>query len=132
MQIDVDEIRISNRARRDVGNLSVLMESMRKHGQLCPIIVNRDRELIAGYRRLAAARQLGWHSIAALIVDQEHEADRLELELEENIQRKQLTFAEISDGFSRLERLRRPHLLRRILMAIQRFLRLIVGRFRAR
>lgn len=115
MQVEIDSIRIRRRVRKDVGNITALVESMKRYGQFSPIIVNRKMELIAGFRRLTAARQIGWHSINAVVVDEESEAGKLEIELEENVQRKALTHEELSEGFARLEELRKPRLWRRIL-----------------
>ena len=125
MQIDVETIRVARRVRTDVGELTKLAESMKRFGQFSPILVNRKRELIAGYRRLSAAKLLGWHSIEAIVIDEESEARKLEIELEENMQRKQLDMTELSDGFRRLERLQRPSLCGRL---ARFFRRLFTGR----
>ncbi len=104
------------------------MESMKKYGQLSPIIINRKYELIAGHRRLESARLLGWHSINAVIVDRDNEQDKMEMELEENIQRRDLSPEELAEGFSRLEKLSKPSLFRRILNFIIRILKRIFRR----
>jgi ParB/RepB/Spo0J family partition protein len=62
---------------------------------------NRYR-LIAGERRLHAARMLGWTEIAAMV--REASDDHLLLELIENTQRKWLTDAEEADALIRLVR----------------------------
>ena len=54
MLIAPDSIIVKKRLRRDLGNIEGLMESLKKHGQLTPIIINRNNELIAGFRRLQA------------------------------------------------------------------------------
>jgi ParB family chromosome partitioning protein len=115
MRIEISKITVKKRIRKDLREIAGLVESMRSFGQLSPIIVNRQNELIAGNRRLEAAKSLGWNSIDAIVIDKDDEIDMLELELEENIQRNDLTSDEVSEGFSRLEKLRNPSFLRRIL-----------------
>ena len=114
MKIAVKEVIVKERVRHDIGDISSLMQSMRDHGQLNPITVDRANELIAGHRRLLAARELGWTYIDAKIVDKSSEADRLELELEENVHRKDFLPEELLAGYRKLEKLRRPRLTRRI------------------
>jgi ParB family chromosome partitioning protein len=114
MQVAPEAILIRKRVRHSLGNLEPLMESLKVHGQLQPIIINRKYELIAGQRRLEAAKLLGWRSIQALIIDSVTEKEKLEIELEENVQRAPLSDRELAAAFSRLERLNRPRFWRRI------------------
>lgn len=130
MRIEINKVLVKKRIRKDLRELAGLIESMRNFGQLSPIIVNRQSELIAGNRRLEAAKRLGWNSIDAIVIDKDDEIDMLELELEENIQRNDLSSDEISDGFTRLEKLRNPSLLRRIIKFIKKLLRRIFRRKR--
>lgn len=52
------------------GDVAVLVQSLRHHGQYRPIVVNtRTREVLAGNHTLQAARELGWTEIAATFVD---------------------------------------------------------------
>lgn len=114
MQVPINSIVVRERVRKEIGDLSALTRSMEKYGQLSPILLTRKNELIAGYRRLAAARRLGWHSVDAVCVDRESAADRLAMELEENVHRKDFSPAELLDGYSRLERLLKPTLTQRV------------------
>jgi ParB family chromosome partitioning protein len=114
MKIALSEIVIRERVRKDLGDLSPLMASMQKHGQLNPITISRDNELIAGHRRLLSARELGWSYIDALIVDRDSEVEKLQLELEENVHRKDFCPEELLAGYRRLEKLLRPRLTTRI------------------
>jgi len=104
------------------------MESMRIHGLMNPILINKDMELIAGQRRLEAAIRLGWKSVEVYVVDKEDELERLEMEVDENLQRRALSADELNDAFTRMERLRNPGFLTRIWRAIIRFLRRIFRR----
>lgn len=49
-----------------VGDVSELAASMQEHGQINPIILTDDNELVAGYRRFAAANELQWDEIDAI------------------------------------------------------------------
>jgi ParB family chromosome partitioning protein len=128
VQVPLDSIVVRRRIRRELGDVEGLMDSLRKHGQLSSVLINRRHELVAGFRRLEAARRLGWRSINAEFVDAESEEESLELEIEENVQRRELSPDELSDGLNRLDRLRNPGLLERIWRFLVRLFRAIFGR----
>jgi ParB family chromosome partitioning protein len=117
--VAIDRIKVGRRVRNDLGDLRHLMNSLRRYGQLSPIILNENYELIAGNRRLEAARALGWISIKAAVLNRNTDLEKLELELEENIQRRDLSPEELSDGFDRLDKLRNPTLIKRIFRCIR-------------
>jgi len=114
MKVNIkDIIVIKNRVRKDIGNLDFLMESMNKFGQLQPIVLNSKLQLIAGNRRLEAAKRLGWQSIDATIMDVNSKAELLEIEIEENIQRKDFTEDDIAEAYKRLAKLRKKNIFKR-------------------
>ena len=115
MQVRIDSVVVRERIRSDLGALEPLMESLRRHGQFSPILITSDSELVAGHRRLESARRLGWSSIEAIVLDQAGDEALLELEIEENVQRKQLSHEELAAAVARLERLRRPWWFERLL-----------------
>ena len=115
MQVRIDAVVVRERIRSDLGELQPLMDSLRRHGQFSPILITRDSELIAGHRRLESARRLGWSSIEALVLDQANDETLLELEIEENVQRKQLSNEELAAAVARLERMRHQWWLERVL-----------------
>ncbi|MHB8933710.1 MAG: ParB/RepB/Spo0J family partition protein [Bellilinea sp.] len=87
-------------------SLSELAASIREHGILQPIIVSQDLEsntytLIAGERRLRAARLVGLESVPA-IVREATDLQRLELALIENIQRADLAPLETAEAYRQL------------------------------
>lgn len=52
------------------GNVAVIRDSQGAHGQYWPIVVNqRGNVVLAGNRTGAAAKELGWETIAATFVD---------------------------------------------------------------
>ncbi len=130
MRVKIDSVVVKRRVRRELRDLEPLMESMRQYGQLNPIIINRRNELLAGERRLTAAQRLGWGAIDAVVLDREDEVEMLEIEMEENLARNDLTGEELADGYSRLEKLRHPGLWRRFLNFLKRLWRRLFGRRR--
>jgi ParB family chromosome partitioning protein len=100
-------------ARKHTTGIDELAASLETVGQIIPIIVrpiaheNGDQTgvsflLLAGHRRLEAAKQLGWEAIAC-IVTTEAPADREALEaLTENVSRINLTPSDLADAVGRL------------------------------
>lgn len=123
MQVEIDSIRVRKRIRQRLEDIDQLAGSMERLGQLHPIVITRRRVLVSGRRRLEAAKSLGWTTIEASILGSSDAARRLELELEENMQRVPLARDEIASAVDRLERLRHPGFLRRLWNAIARFAR---------
>lgn len=81
-----------------------LIGSIKEHGILQPLIVTKianGYELIAGERRLRAARSLGFAKVP-VIIRQADEQQKLELALIENIQRENLNPAEEAIGYRAL------------------------------
>lgn len=90
------------RARFEGDELDVLAASISAHGVLQPIVVrglaNGDYQLIAGERRVRAARQAGLIQVPAVIRDPTDE-EMIELALIENLQRTDLNPLEEAMGF---------------------------------
>lgn len=84
--------------------LEELISSIKEKGVLQPVLVrhkDRDYELIAGERRLRAAKALGMEEIPVIVRDVS-DVDVLELSLIENIQREELNPIEEAKAFQRL------------------------------
>ena len=119
MIVKIVDIKIKKRVRRDLGDLEALKDSLKQYGLMNPITLNSKYELVAGERRLEAAKSLGWERINAIVLDKNvDKLHQLEMELEENNQRKEFTDDELLEGYKRLERLRNPSILMRILTFI--------------
>lgn len=91
------------RLQMDEGELEGLANSIREHGILQPLIVSSDPSsgqyvLIAGERRLRAARIAGLETVP-VIIRPASEQQRLELALIENIQRANLTPLETAQAY---------------------------------
>ncbi len=128
MQVNIKDIIIKKRARKDEGDLTSLMESLDKIGQLNPIILNSKMELIAGYRRLSAAKKLGWTKISATILEIHDKADMLAIEIDENVHRLAFDDADLAEAYKKLQKLRRKNIFVRIWLAIKAFFKKIFGK----
>ncbi len=99
--IAVGSIAVGKRARSlNSERVRALRDSIEQLGLLQPIVVSGTGQLVAGYHRLEAARQLGWLTIQAHVL----EADDLEAELaeiDENLIRHELTVLEQSEHLLR-------------------------------
>ena len=94
------------RAAVDPDELGGLTDSIRRHGLLQPLLVTAapDGEgyvLIAGQRRLEAARAAGLRTVP-VILRQAGEQQRLELAMIENLQRTDLLPLEAAEGYRQL------------------------------
>lgn len=129
MLVKIEDIKIKDRIRKDLGNLDDLKDSLRTYGLLNPVTINSKYELIAGQRRLEAAKALGWTSINANILSELTEIQELEIELEENNQRKEFLNDELLEGYKRLEKLKNPGLWDKFFKAIKNFFKKIKSIF---
>jgi len=69
MRVKIDNIKIGHRYRKDMGDIDALAKSMEELGQLQSIVIDQANNLIAGRRRIEAAKQLGWSSIKCDVVN---------------------------------------------------------------
>ena len=109
-EIELDQIkpnRFQPRQSFDEQKINELSQSIAKHGILSPILVRETGaggyELIAGERRLRAAKQAGLQK-APCMVDSAEDQLSLELALIENLQREDLNPIEEARGYDRLKR----------------------------
>ena len=107
-RIRISEIvRNPNQPRRyfDPEAIATLAESIRQYGVLNPLTVRRTGnggyELVAGERRLRAARVAGLTDVPCLLINADGE-DSSVIALGENLQRRDLDFFEEANGFKRL------------------------------
>ena len=106
-------IRVSDIARNpnqprkyfDPEAIAQLAESIRQYGVLNPLTVRRlptgGYELVAGERRLRAARVAGLNDVPCLVIAADND-DSSAIALVENLQRRDLDFFEEAQGFRRL------------------------------
>ncbi len=94
------------RAALDPEEQQLLADSIRRHGVLQPLLVSPSPDgvgyvLIAGHRRLEAARAAGLETVP-VVLRQAGEQQRLELALIENLQRADLLPLEAAEGYRQL------------------------------
>jgi hypothetical protein len=97
-KLPIAEIIVRPRVRSDLGNISEFAEDIKNRGMLHPVIVNQNRELVAGYRRLQVAVSLGWTEIPVTIIPTEPSLAQFDMQLAENMKRKNLNPLEISEA----------------------------------
>jgi ParB/RepB/Spo0J family partition protein len=70
LTLNIDSINVESNVRNEVGDVTSLASSIDRLGLIQPIIVTHDPDegyiLVAGARRLAAVRELGWSEIEAI------------------------------------------------------------------
>lgn len=136
MKVSIAKIKIKRRMRQDLGDIASLMESIKKFGLINPIAVTEKFVLIAGYRRLMAARSLGWSEVECHVMKAPSRKEAFNLEVEENKNRKDFTANEMvkieeereylyAGGFKKI-----VLLLKRLFKAIARWFSSIINRFR--
>ena len=115
--IEVEKIKsnpLQPRKEFDQESLKELAASIREFGILQPIVVSKieiekefgadvEYQLIAGERRLMAAKLLGWERVPAIIRRVETKANQLELAIVENLQRQNLNSVETARAYAKLQ-----------------------------
>lgn len=130
MLVNIDDIIVGHRIRQDMGELEPLIDSLRRYGLLNPITIDDKNHLIAGGRRLLAAKALGWTFINANVINSTSNIQALEMELEENNQRKEFTTDELLSGYKKLDKLNNPSLLTKLIAWVKQIFTKIVTKFK--
>lgn len=102
--ISINDIKINSEWVRQNGDISDLIESMDSIGLVNPLILNTQRELLCGGRRLAAAKALGWSEVNCIV----YHLEDLESELcavEDNIVRKDFEGPQLARALDRRKEL---------------------------
>ncbi len=106
---DIDKIEPNKdqpRKHFDEDRLQKLAESIAEKGVIQPLLVTRGKgnryNLIAGERRLRAARMAGQDEVPVVLTDSNGKGESLELALIENLQRHDLNPIEEAMAYSRL------------------------------
>lgn len=109
VEIDINAVKVKKRVRSKQSSCQSLMESIKEHGLLEPIVIDQKKRLVAGMRRLQACKNLGWKTILARVVKVDGDETFLLLEMEENICRIPFTNEEILKAQKRLKSIREPN-----------------------
>ena len=106
--VPVDRVapnRFQPRLSFDPAKLDELVQSIREHGIVQPLIVRRAGadafELVAGERRLRAAKEAGLATVPAIVREYDDES-ALEIALIENVQREDINAIEAARAYQRL------------------------------
>src|SRR5690554_4349735 len=105
--LDINKIKANKKQPRkyfDEDKLMLLSESIKEHGMIQPIIVQKageDYSIIAGERRWRAAKKASLKEVPVIVMDIT-EAAVLEVSLIENIQRQDLNPIEEAGAYRRL------------------------------
>jgi ParB/RepB/Spo0J family partition protein len=101
--IKIKDIRIGT-GRRTLEDITELAKDIKDVGLISPISLTKDKFLIAGQHRLEACKSLGWEEIPAIVFDVSPEMAKI-MEIDENIQRKELKQLERSEQLKERKRL---------------------------
>lgn len=107
---DIASITIGpDRQRRDIkpDHISELADSISRLGLIHPIVITREGLLVAGECRLRAAMSLGWTSITTQFVDELDEQVLHQIELEENIKRRDISWQDRVRAVARYHEIRK-------------------------
>jgi len=100
--LPIDKIQVKTQVRKDFRNIEELADSIRAAGFVQPIVVHANQDgtytLIAGERRLRAARLAGMTTVPVVIKKGLSEVELRRLQVAENIDREDLTASEEARG----------------------------------
>lgn len=92
--LPTNEILVEDRQRVELGDIPRLAESIKTYGILQPIVVDQNKRLLAGGRRLAAAKLLRLPTVPIVYRETLSLDEAYEIELEENVRRKDMSWQE--------------------------------------
>ena len=102
--IPIEHVLVGSRIRCDLGDIDDLVRSIEEVGVLQPIAIRSDGALVAGARRLAAYKALGWERVPVHV---DNVAEIPQAEFAENAYRKPFTPSEIFKIWQKLEPIER-------------------------
>lgn len=89
--VKINKIKVGERRREKLGDLKTLAKSIEKYGLLHAIVIDEHDNLVAGERRLRACQLLERKHIEATRLGELSKTELREIELDENLKRKNLT-----------------------------------------
>ncbi|MBD3383306.1 hypothetical protein GF407_00125 [candidate division KSB1 bacterium] len=131
MKVKIDDIIIGDRIRTSDIELDALVDSIRKAGLIQPVVINENYQLLSGYRRLMACKDLGWSEIdVRMIPTEENQLKELEIELHENKGRVSLKEEDYLHYRELEERILTPPKSKGFINRIQRLFQRIISFFK--
>lgn len=110
MKIQIKDVAVSDRGRKEFKNIREMADSIKTHGLIHPVVVSPREDgrydLVAGERRLRGAILAGLAEVPATLRDDLDEVQIKEIELEENIQRSDLTWVEENEILTKIHQLK--------------------------
>ena len=91
---DIADIIIKDLSRVDLGDIQSLARSIETVGQLQPILINANNELVDGYRRISALKELHRTSVEVRVIKDLSQDDAYLIELFSNLDRKEFLWHE--------------------------------------
>jgi len=98
MKLAISKIKVKDQVRKEFGDVEGLASSIKKFGLLHPLTVDDNDELVAGERRLRACKLLNFKEVEVKYKRDLSPLEKTELQLEENLMRKDLTWVEEVKG----------------------------------
>lgn len=106
LEIEIEKIKLNPfQMRKKMKGLEELAQSIIEQGIVQPLVIKEEKdgyELIAGERRLRAAKLIGLKKIPCIVRKIEDKKEQLEIALIENIQRENLNSIEEAGAYQRL------------------------------
>lgn len=122
MLVDIDNIRMDNRIRKDFGDLKELADDIKQNGLINPPVVIPENDgvytLLAGERRLRAMRLLGYQQVEVRTWKNLSDEEKLNIEISENEVRKDFSKAERIEYARRIERIEAEKARERMLAGV--------------
>jgi ParB family chromosome partitioning protein len=107
VKLPISKILVEDRQRQDLGDIPALADSLARYGLIQPVVINQDNRLLAGGRRLAAALYLKWTEIDVVYKETLSLDEAFELELEENVRRKDMSWQERALNIYKIYRIKK-------------------------
>ena len=108
-RVAIHDIIVGDRYRKDLGDLEPLKKSISEIGLLHPVVIDGDRRLLVGGRRLEACKQLGILTIPAVVaVSLSELRQRVMAEKDENVCREPFRPSEMVALGRVIEEFQRP------------------------
>jgi ParB/RepB/Spo0J family partition protein len=89
-QMPIEAILVNHNGYGEMSDLEGLTASIKERGVLEPLIITPDRRLLAGHRRLEAARRAGLTMVPVRVFEIADERTAIEIGLVENVERADL------------------------------------------
>ena len=109
MLINIEQIKIENRIRKDFGNIQELADDIKQNGLINPPVVMQESDntysLLTGERRIKALKLLGYKQVEVRTWKSLNDEEKLNIEISENEARKDFSKSERMEYALRLAKI---------------------------